>query len=141
MHPILVQDFLEISYRPDADLLLGRWLRPIELAELQRGYELLLDAAVAGGCRRWLLDVRRRQNTHQVGAAWMVGTLLPQLAPRLGGRTRLAYLMAPAYLRDAAADAAFPTAAYFADKPFVGERFTEEQAALAWLQQPAEAGW
>ena len=135
MNPILVKDYLEISYRPDLDLLLGRWLRPIELAEMQEGYELLLEAAVAGSCRRWLLDVRRRQNTHQVGAAWMMSTLLPRLAARLGGRTRLAYLLAPAYLRDEAADAAFPPPAYFAGKPFVGERFIEEQAAIAWLRQ------
>ncbi|MBF9236222.1 hypothetical protein I2I05_02325 [Hymenobacter sp. BT683] len=133
MNPILVQDFLEISYRTDLDLLVGRWLRPIELPEMQRGYQLLLDAAQAGGCRRWLLDVRRRQNTHQLGARWMVTTWLPQLEPRLGGRTRLAYLMAPVYLRDEAADAAFPPAAYFVDKPFIGERFIEESAAIAWL--------
>jgi hypothetical protein len=63
----------------------------------------------------------------------MVSTLLPELAQRLGGRTRLAYLMAPVYMRDEAADAAFPPAAYFADKPFIGERFIEENAALAWL--------
>lgn len=133
MNPILVQDFLEISYRTDLDLLVGRWLRPIELPELQLGYQLLLDAAQAGNCRRWLLDVRRRLNTHQVGAQWMVTTLLPQLEGRLGGRTRLAYLMAPVYLRNEAADAAFPPAAYFVDKPFIGERFIEEKAALAWL--------
>ena len=135
MNPILVKDYLEISYRPDLDLLLGRWLRPIELAEMQHGYELLLEAAVASHCRRWLLDVRRRQNTHQVGAAWMVSTLLPQLAARLGGRARLAYLLVPAFLRDAAADAAFPPPAYFEGKPFIGERFIEERAAIAWLRE------
>ena len=129
------QDFLDISYRADLDLLAGRWLRPIGLAEMQQGYQLLLAAAVAHGCRRWLLDVRRRQNTHQIGAQWMVSTFLPLLAPQLGGRTRLAYLMAPAYLRDQAADAAFPSPAYFADKPFVGERFIEESMAIAWLNK------
>ncbi|WP_035560795.1 hypothetical protein [Hymenobacter sp. IS2118] len=133
MNPILVQDFLQISYRTDLDLLVGRWLRPITLPEMQLGYQLLLDAAQTNGCRRWLLDVRRRQNTHQIGAQWMVSTWLPQLAPRLGGRTRLAYLLAPVNLRDEAADAAFPPAAYFADKPFIGERFIEENAAIAWL--------
>ena len=135
MSPILVEDFLEISYRADLDLLLGRWLRPIELAEMQRGYQLMLDAAQAGQCRQWLLDVRRRQNTHQVGAQWMKSTFLPQLAARLGGRTRLAYLLAPAYLRDESADAAFPPAAYFDGKPFVGERFIEENTALQWLSR------
>ena len=133
MSSIFVQDFLEISYRADLNLLVARWLRPIELSEMQHSYHLLLDAAATNGCRQWLLDVRRRQNTHQVGAHWMVATFLPQLALRLGGRTRLAYLMAPVYLRDEAADAAFPTADYFAGKPFVSERFVEENAALAWL--------
>ena len=56
-----------------------------------------------------------------MGAQWMVNTLLSQLAHRLGGRTKLAYLMAPVYMRDEAADAAFPPAAYFVGKPFVGE--------------------
>ena len=133
MSSSLPQNFLEISYRADLGLLTGRWLRPIELAELQQGYYLLLEVALANGCRRWLLDVRRRQNTHQIGASWMISTFLPLLGPQLGGRTRLAYLMAPAYLRDAAADAAFPTPAYFVDKPFVGERFIEENTAIAWL--------
>ena len=129
----LSQDFLEISYRADLDLLMGRWLRPIELAELQQGYYLLLEVALANECRRWLLDVRRRQNTHQIGASWMISTFLPLLSPQLGGRIRLAYLMAPTYLRDAAADAAFPTPAYFADKPFMSERFIEENTAITWL--------
>ena len=37
-------------------------------------------------------------------------------------------------MRDAGAGAAFPPPAYFADKPFVAERFTEEHEALTWLQ-------
>ena len=135
MGPLLVEDFLEISYRADLDLLVARWLRPIELPQLQRGYGLLLEAALADNCRRWLLDVRRRLNTHQLGASWMTNTFLPQLGPALGGRTRLAYLLAPVYMRDSSADSAFPSAAYFEGKPFIGERFIEENAALAWLGQ------
>ena len=133
MSPTLVEDFLEIRYRTDLNLLVARWLRPVGMPELQLGYEQLLQAAVAGNCQRWLLDVRRRLNTHQLGAQWMVSTFLPQLGPALGGRTRLAYLLAPVYLRDEAADSAFPPAAYFTDKPFVGERFIAEDAAIDWL--------
>ena len=114
-------------------MLVGRWMHPIELEDLRHGYQLLLEAAEADKCQRWLLDVRRRQNTHQVSAQWIVNTLLPQLAPRLGGRTKLAYLMAPVYMRDEAADAAFPPAAHFVGKPFVGEWFIEENTAIAWL--------
>ncbi|QKG54123.1 hypothetical protein [Hymenobacter sp. BRD67] len=131
-----LDDFLAISYRADLDVLVARWLRPIELAEMTRGYEALLDAAASGRHRRWLLDVRRRLNTHQIGAQWMVSTLLPQLELRLGGHTRLAYLLAPLYLRDTAADAAFPPPTYFTGKPFVADRFVDEQLAIDWLLAP-----
>ena len=134
-----VDDFLTIEYRPDLDVLVGRWLRPIELEEMQRGYLALLVEAEARRCRRWLIDVRRRRNTHLLGAGWMVSTLLPALGPRLGRRTRLAYLLLPVFLRDQDADAAFPTPAYFQGKPFVGERFTEEHEAIGWLGAADEA--
>ena len=38
----------------------------------------------------------------------MVSSLLPRLGPTLGGRSRLAYLIASIYLRDVAADSTFP---------------------------------
>ena len=135
MHPIRVEDFVEISYRADLDVLVARWLRPVELPEIQRGYEMILNAAQAGAGRRWLIDVRRRFNTHQLGAQWMVSSFLPRLAPTLGGHSRLAYLMAPMYLRDSEADSAFPPPAYFEGKPFIGDRFIEENAAIVWLRE------
>ncbi|TDN40037.1 hypothetical protein E4631_20725 [Hymenobacter sp. UV11] len=133
MDSLHVDDFLTISYRADLDVLVARWLRPIDLPEMRRGYDALLVAALQGRHRHWLLDVRRRLNTHLLGAQWMASTFLPQLGPRLGGHTRLAYLLAPEYLRDEAADAAFPPPSYFVGQPFVADRFTEEQAAVAWL--------
>ncbi|MCB2378593.1 hypothetical protein LGH70_13415 [Hymenobacter sp. BT635] len=126
-------DFLTVTYRPDLQVLVVRWQRLITVDEMQQGYRLLLEYAAEYGCRRWLLDGRRRFNTDREGAQWMVSTFLPQLQLRLGGRTYLAYLLAPVTLRDQDADAAFPPAAYFLDKPFVGERFVEEKEALSWL--------
>ena len=134
MSSVRVEDFLEISYRADLDVLVARWLRPVELPELQQGYECTLEAARARAARRWLLDVRRRFNTHQMGAQWMVSSLLPRLGPTLGGRSRLAYLLVPEYLRDTAADSAFPPPAFFEGKPFISERFIEESAAVVWLR-------
>ncbi|MCB2406360.1 hypothetical protein [Hymenobacter lucidus] len=128
-------EFLTIDYRPDLGILVVRWQRLITVAEMQQGYLLLLEYAAHYRCRHWLLDGRRRFNTDREGAQWMVATFLPLLQPRLGARTYLAYLLAPVTLRDQDADAAFPPAAYFQDKPFLGERFVEEGAAIAWLQR------
>ena len=68
MNPVWVDDFLDISYRADLDVLVARRLRPVELPELQAGYEQMLAAAQAGAGRRWLVDVRHRSNTHRIGA-------------------------------------------------------------------------
>lgn len=128
-------DFLALSHRPDLEVLVGRWMRVISLAEMCHGYELLLQAATQYRCRQWLIDARRRNNTDQQGAVWMVQDFLPRLHGQLGGRTALAYLLPPVHLRDPQADAAFPPASFFEGKPFVAERFTEERMALNWLQQ------
>ncbi|TGD77847.1 hypothetical protein [Hymenobacter wooponensis] len=127
-------DYLTISYRPDLDVLVGRWMRQVTLDEMRQGYELLLEEAAQHHCRQWLIDVRRRFNTDREGAQWMVTEFLPRLQPRLGGYTHLAYLLAPIIMRDAEADAAFPTANALAGKPFMGERFTDEREAIEWLQ-------
>ena len=64
----------------------------------------------------------------------MVSSLLPRLGPTLGGRSRLAYLIASIYLRDVAADSTFPPSSYFEGKPFIGDRFVEENTAIEWLR-------
>ena len=63
----------------------------------------------------------------------MVSTLLPKPGPRLGGRTRLAYLLMPAFRRSQKADAAFWPMQHFGSKLFVSKYFVEEIMALAWL--------
>ena len=113
---------------------MARWLRVIELEEMQQGYGILLAEAERCQCRHWLIDVRRRRNTRQLGAGWMVSTLLPELGPRLDDRTSLAYQLLPTFLRRAAADIPLSPAACSAGKAFAGEQFTEEHEALAWLQ-------
>lgn len=139
----VVPEYLEVTYRPDLDVLCIRWMRQVSEEEMRQGYLALLELAVQHQCRQWLLDARRRFNTHREGAIWMVNTFLPLLPQRLGGRTALAYLLAPVIMRDTEADAAFPPAQFFETKPFVGERFTDERAAMDWLQaarQPRPEG-
>ncbi|GAB3299225.1 hypothetical protein GCM10027348_23290 [Hymenobacter tenuis] len=127
-------EYLEVSYREDLDVLLIRWMRKVTEEEMRTGYLYLLEEAAQRQCRQWLLDARRRYNTDRDGARWMITTFLPMLSARLGGRTYLAYLLVPAIMRDAEADAAFPPVSFFADKPFIAERFIDEREAINWLQ-------
>ncbi|GAA3938766.1 hypothetical protein [Hymenobacter algoricola] len=133
-------DFLQLEYRADLQVVVGRWMRQASLAELQQGYQALLEVAAPAGCRGWLLDARRRNNTDPGIQRWLISGFLDGAAARLGGRVRLAYLLPPPQLRDLAADGAFPPAAFFADKPYDATRFVDERQAVEWLQTGRHSG-
>ncbi|RZK60158.1 MAG: hypothetical protein EOO59_07140 [Hymenobacter sp.] len=81
-----------LTYLPDQDILIGRWLRPVALEELQTHYQELLDAALAHGhCRHWLLDVRRRLINEPAAVRWFGEVFGPRLPQLLGQPVMLAY--------------------------------------------------
>ncbi|MBO3271227.1 hypothetical protein [Hymenobacter defluvii] len=133
MDKLLSPDYLDLTYRADLDLLVGRWMRNPALAEMQQGYNLMLNAATTCGCMRWLIDARRRDHTNQNGIPWMMEVFYPQLASRLQGRVHLAFLLAPVHLQALEADTSLLPLSYFDTLPYQIGRFLEEQAAITWL--------
>ncbi|WBO84584.1 hypothetical protein [Hymenobacter yonginensis] len=128
--PTLLADFAELSFRPDLQILLGRWLRPISTAELQQSYEALLTAAVPPKCRFWLLDLRRRGISSEDDTLWTLETFLPLLAPRLGGRVYLAFLVSPGHLSAIDQESGAPMVT---NAQCHVRLFTDEGLATAWL--------
>ncbi|MCC3156300.1 hypothetical protein LJ737_03575 [Hymenobacter sp. 15J16-1T3B] len=128
-------DFLQIVYRVELGVLVGRWMQPVTPEQLQTGYAALLDAASAWQCRWWLIDGRRRTHSHKGDSRWMMDAFFPQLASRLGGKAYLAYLFTPSHLQELEAAAEVPKLEYFNDLPYQVERFIEEQPAMQWLAQ------
>lgn len=85
-------DGFSLTYLPDEHLLIGRWLRPVQLTELQAHYEATLDAAKANGnCRHWLLDVRRRRINDEEAMRWFGEAFSPRLPQELGQPVVVAY--------------------------------------------------
>lgn len=77
-------------------MLIGRWLQALPPPELQGTYEAMLAAARAhGGCRFWLLDLRRRPLAGPDLNEWFRDQFSPQLAAALGGPLFTAYLAGP----------------------------------------------
>ncbi|AII51518.1 hypothetical protein [Hymenobacter sp. APR13] len=128
--PTLLADFVELSFRPDLQLLLGRWLRPVSSSELQQSYEALLTAAVPPKCRFWLLDLRRRGISSEDDTLWTLETFLPLLAPRLGGRVYLAFLVSPGHLSAIDQESGAPMVT---NAQCHVRLFTDEGLATAWL--------
>ena len=127
---VQVADFAELTFREDLRVLLARWLRPISSAELQRSYEALLAMAAPHRCRFWLLDLRRRGTSTEDDTHWVLEIFLPQLAPRLGGRIYLAFLVSPVHLAVIDQESGAPLVA---NAHCHARLFTEEGLASAWL--------
>jgi hypothetical protein len=104
-------DFLELQYRPDLDLLVGRWQRPISDAELRQGYHATLRAAPQAHNTQWLMQ-----------------EFVPHLPAQLGRRACLGYLLRPTHLGP---DMAAPRA----DNTVYVAFFSEEGPLTAWLAQ------
>jgi hypothetical protein len=116
-------------------MLVGRWMRSVMPFELHRGYAAVLDLADEHQCRYWLLDVRRRSSVDAADVYWMLEKFYPQLYPRLGRTTYLAFLMEPHQLAGMMADAAMPSLSFDDGRPYRIERFTDEQDAQDWLRE------
>jgi hypothetical protein len=121
--------FLEVAYRPDLGLLMGRWRCSVAEADLQAGYQALHRAALHHGCGHWLIDSRRRVCRCLRSAEWVTTHYLPQVQQTLGAPLRVGVLVLPDYL------AGLPQA--YSNCPTTGPvqfaRFVDEGAANAWL--------
>lgn len=132
--PLFDSNYLTITYTPEPQQLTGRWLRSVMPFELHRGYHALLDCAVERNCRYWLVDIRRRSSVDALDVYWMLEEFYPQLYPRLGRTTYIAFLMAPNQLAGVLADSAIPALETPEEgKPYFLQRFTEEKPAQDWL--------
>lgn len=121
--------FLEIAYRSDLGLLMGRWLCSVAEAELHAGYEAMRQAALHFGCGHWLIDSRRRVCRCLHSAEWVTTHYLPQVQRALGQPLRVGVLVLPDYL------ASLPQAYCNCppSNPVQFARFVDEGAANAWL--------
>ncbi len=134
---------LELTLRPDLDVLFGRWhYQPDTPAELRPCYQELADLALSTGCRFWLQDLRRRSSPDEETKRWLLGEYYPGVARRFGQRLFVAYLFSPAIhqLIVEAPDYAPPQA--YDEKPYALDFFGSEGAAIQWLQahQPQAVG-
>jgi hypothetical protein len=91
---LTVADHLSLTYRPDLEVLIARWLRPVTLAELQAGYQALADEAERCNTVRWLLDTRALSVSTEAGR-WVNDSFYPTLANRFVQPVRMAYMIPP----------------------------------------------
>jgi len=126
--------FLQVAYRPDSGLLIGRWLCSISEAQLHEGYETMRVAALQHGCHFWLMDARRRTDRRLNGPEWVVTNFLPEVQQEMGGPLYVAFLVLPNHLREVEDDP-IGTPKSAPEDLFQFARFIDEGAANRWLNK------
>lgn len=126
---------LELTFRADLDVLLGRWrYQPAHPAALRPCYEHLADMALATGCRFWLQDLRRRAAPDQETKRWLLEDYYPGLARSFGQRLYVAYLFSPDMHRQIVEAPDYAPAEAYLGKTYLLDFFGDEGAAIQWLQ-------
>ncbi len=124
---------LELAYRADLDILVGRWGYQPDPAALPAAYEQLTASAHAAGSRFWLQDIRRRSVNDPATTQWLLAEYFPALAAQLGPQLCVAYLTSPALHQAIREAPGFADVDSYAGRPFALAFFGEEGAAVAWL--------
>ncbi|NVO30624.1 hypothetical protein [Hymenobacter lapidiphilus] len=127
-------ELLQLTYRADLNLLVGRWTHQPEPALLPAAYQQLAHVAQAHTCSYWLQDIRRRVVNDPDITLWLLTNYFPDMARRLGG-LRVAYLTSPTLLAHIMADPAFKPVEYYDSKAYQVHFFGDEGAAVAWLKE------
>lgn len=124
---------LDLVYRADLGILVGRWGYQPDPAGLPAAYEQLTASAHAANCRFWLQDIRRRTLNDPAITQWLLTESFPDMARRLGPRLCVAYLTSPALHQAIREAPGFADVDAYEGRPFAVAFFGEEGAAVAWL--------
>ena len=134
------QPLLQMAYRPDLNILVGRWGYQPDPHELPPVYKQVQELAVEHQCRFWLQDIRRRTLNDPATTRWLLHDFFPGMAHRLGGRLYVAYLVGPALHESIVSQPDYVSAEYYDGQPFAISFFGDEGAAMQWLHaRPADA--
>ncbi|WP_210516951.1 hypothetical protein [Hymenobacter terricola] len=125
---------LQLAYRPDLDILVGRWGYQPEPQELPAVYQQVTQVALQEHSRFWLQDIRRRTFNDPHTTRWLLSDFFPEMARRLGGRLFVAYLVGPTLHQTILNQPGYVSAEAYDDKPFAISFFGDEGAAIRWLQ-------
>ena len=139
MTPNIPSPLLQLTYRPDLDILVGRWSYQPAPHELPAAYQQVQAMALHEQSRFWLQDIRRRTFNDPQTTQWLLDSYFPDVARRLGARLYVAYLVGPTLHETIVNRTNFVSAQSQDDKPFVTAFFGDEGAAIKWLQAQQSA--
>ncbi|MDF7813169.1 hypothetical protein [Hymenobacter sp. YC55] len=130
-------DYLNLTYRPDLQTVVLRWLRDVSFPELQLAHRAALELTTYHKASFWFVDVRRRLIVNNTHTRWLTDEFFPHAATQSPtGNLRIAYLTSPNRQRiiDDDSDMQLTIArAASTSQPYRLCTFVDEASAMSWL--------
>ena len=127
-------DVFALSYEPDPNLLVGRWLRDVADRSLLPPQEELLSAALQhNNCRFWLLDMRTQDTFSPVLLDWLSQLLAQQVVSVLGSPVFMACVADESHRAEIEGIGTETLLRQQAEHEFYPYFFHDEAAAREWL--------
>ena len=127
-------DVFALSYEPEPNLLLGRWLHDVADRSLfPPQEELLTTARHHNNCRFWLLDLHTQREFSPLLLEWLQSLLAQQVVSVLGSPVFVACVADERHRADIESLGTETLLRQQAQHEFYPYFFHDEQAARAWL--------
>ena len=123
------------TFRAELQVLVSRWPGQPPPPQLRPIYTELTAVALHYQARYWLQDIRHRAFNDPETTRWLLETYFLDMARRLRGRLRVAYLASPVLLEVIVNGPGFVPADSYHGSPFTIAFFDSEGAAIDWLAQ------
>jgi hypothetical protein len=129
-----VPDNLNITYRPDLDILYCRFVQPGTSAQLKNGYEKALKVAKEHQASFWLFDLRRRGPARSEDETWILDQFFPRLEAESKRQNFMAYLVSPSHYNHVREVLSLERLETYSPLTRI-KLFDSEEQAFEWLTQ------
>ena len=137
----MLEDFLDLTFRKDLNIMLLRWTKKVNSAELKSGYLRALSEAKANGTRFWFLDLRRRGPLPPDDENWTLNSFMADLGSSVKEPYFFAYLVSPTHYKQLDRSVGIERLKHFSRHISI-QVFYSEDIAITWLlnMQRLQAG-
>lgn len=125
-------DNLNITYRPDLNILYCRFVQPGTSAQLKAGYENAFKVAKEHQISFWLFDLRRRGPARPEDEIWLLDQFFPRVEAESKRQNFMAYLISPSHYNHVREVLGLERVETYSPLTHI-KLFDAEEQALEWL--------
>ena len=97
MNMMPFDNYLSFVFREDLNIMILRWIKKVNSAQLRNGYQEALHKAMEFRMRHWLFDLRGRGPICKEDEMWVTNNFFPRAEAQFEDPNFFAYLITPSH--------------------------------------------